>query len=335
MPRWRRATGSLKTPSSTRVLARYVAQRLAAAVAIVIVVSIIVFSFIHLAPGGAEQAIGGRFATPAQLELIRERYGLNDSLPVQYWRYLGQLVRGDMGDSITRRMPVSEAISAGMKVTAPLMIISFVLIATIGAAGGTLAAYRRGGLADRTITILSIGGASTPAFATATILLFIMGVTLGWLPTFGTGEGFADRARHLILPVMTLTIFGTASLVKITRARVSQVLAEDHVTFARARGLRGQYILVHSVLRNAGVQIVTIFGALLLSLIGGAILTEVALGLEGVGALLVDSIASRDLPVIQGITLLITIFIVVVNLAVDLLYFALDPRIRVQMQKAA
>jgi peptide/nickel transport system permease protein len=314
---------------SPRSLIAFVLRRLAAAVLILFVVSALTFSFIYLAPGGPEQTIGGRFATPEQLAAIRANYGLDEPLPAQYWDFVIRAAQFDLGDSLSTREPVATAIGERMKVSAPLVLVSFALIALIGTALGALAAYRRGRPVDRFLVGLSIAGASAPAFATAIILLFLFGVQLGWFPTFGTGEGLAGRAEHLVLPIITLTISGVAAMLKITRTRVAQVLQEDHVTFAQARGLSRRYILTRSVLRNAGIQIITQSGAILLALVAGGILVEVAFGLDGVGVLFVEAISARDIPLIQAVSLLIAAFIVTVNLIVDLLYFALDPRVRV------
>ena len=163
-----------------------------------------------------------------------------------------------------------------MAITAPLILVSFALIMAIGLALGTLAAYRRGRALDRFVVRVSLAGAGAPTFATAIVLLYVFGVELGWLPVFGDGEGLADRARHLVLPIATLTIAGVAAMLKVTRTRVVEVLQEDHVTFAHARGLLAALILTRSVLRNAGIQIVTQSGAILLALIAGAILVEVS-----------------------------------------------------------
>ncbi len=309
---------------------QFTARRLLAAALVVLAVSALTFSFIHLAPGGPEQTIAGRFATPEQLEGIRDSYGLDDPLPAQYADYLVHAVRLDFGNSISTREPVVTAMQDRLGVTAPLILGSFVLICILGTGLGTLAAYRKGSGLDRFLVGVAVTGASAPAFATAIILVFVFGVQLGWFPTFGDGEGLADRARHLVLPVIALTLVGVASMLKITRARVAQVLQEDHVTFARARGLRPSYIVGRSVLRNAGIQVVTQSGVILLALVAGGVLVEVTFGLNGVGALFIKAIEARDIPVIQAVSLLITLFIVLVNLAVDLLYFALDPRVRAQ-----
>jgi peptide/nickel transport system permease protein len=317
-----------------RALIDFVLRRLAAAAAVLVVVSALTFSFIHLAPGGPEQTIGGRFATPEQLASIRAAYQLDDPLPVQYLRFFGGAVRLDFGNSLTTRQPVDEAIAQRMQVTAPLVLVSFALIVLGGTALGTLAAYRRGSALDRALVGFAVAGAGAPAFAMAMILIFVFGVKLGWFPTFGEGETLSERAEHLVLPIATLTITGVAAMLKITRARVADVLQEDHVTFAQARGLSRRYVVGRSVLRNAGIQIVTQSGALLLALVAGAILVEVTFGLEGVGALFVQAISTRDIPLIQAVSLLITAFIVTVNLVVDMLYFALDPRVRVAAVRA-
>jgi len=320
---------------SGNVIARFLARRLAAAVLVLLVVSVVVFLLIHLAPGGPEQAAGGEFATPQQLANIRASLGLDDPLAEQYWRFLSNAVGLDFGSSIATREPVLDAIGRGLQVTAPLVLVSFLLICTIGTALGTLTAHRAGGSLDRATVGLALVGASAPAFVTALILLTVFGVQLHWLPVFGTGEGFAERARHLVLPIATLTIAGTAAMLQITRTRVKEVLAEDHVTFARARGLSSRYIVGRSVLRNAGIQIVTRSGTIVVGLVSWGLLVETTFGLDGIGQLLVKAINARDIPVIQGVTLLIAAFIVTVNLVVDLLYFALDPRVRVHAEARA
>lgn len=309
-------------------VASYVARRLLGALLVLAVVSWVIFLFIHVAPGGPEQTIGGRLATPAQLEDIRERYGLDDPLTTQYARFVASAVQLDFGSSFTTRQPVTEAVSRGLQVTAPLLLVSFLLIVVIGTVLGTLAAYRAGSRTDRALVGFAVAGASAPAFATAMILLYVFAVELAWLPAFGNGEGFVDRARHLVIPVVTLTVVGAASMLKITRARVAHVLGEDHVTFARARGHSTWHTLTRSVLRNSGVQIATMAGVVMLELIAGCIVVEIALSLNGAGALLVSAVSTRDIPLVQGLTLLITVFILAVNILVDLFYFVIDPRLR-------
>jgi len=318
-----------------KAIATFLARRLAAAVLVLLVVSVVVFLLIHLAPGGPEQAVGGEFATPQQLANIRASLGLDDPLAAQYWQFLSHAVTLDFGSSIATREPVVDAIRSGLGVTAPLVLVSFLLICLIGTALGTLAAYRAGGPLDRATVGLALVGASAPAFVTALILLTIFGVQLQWLPVFGDGDGFVERARHLVLPIATLTIAGTTAMLQITRTRVKEVLGEDHVTFARARGLSSRYVIERSVLRNAGIQIVTRSGTIVVGLVSWGLLVETTFGLDGVGSLLVKAINARDIPVIQGVTLLIAAFIVTVNVVVDLLYFALDPRVRMQREVRA
>lgn len=313
-----------------REIVGYAGRRVVGAVLVLLVVSVAIFLLVHLAPGGPEQAVAGQFATPEQLAAIRANLGLDDPLPIQYLRFLGDVARLDLGNSFSTREPVVASIQSGLTVTAPLVLISFVLICTIGIALGTLAAYRAGGPIDRAAMGLALVGASSPAFVTAVVLLTVFGVELGWLPVFGTGEGLVDRAQHLVLPIVTLTIAGVAAMLHITRTRVKQVLEEDHVTFARARDLSPTHVMLRSVLRNAGIQIVTQSGVIFVGLVSWVLLVEVTFGLDGAGALLADAIAARDIPVIQGVTLLMAAFIVAVNVLVDLLYSALDPRVRVE-----
>lgn len=312
----------------SRPLLTFIARRLAAALAILVVVSALTFELIHLAPGGAEDVLAGQFATPARLEAIRQRYGLDDPLVVQYGRFVRDAVHGDFGASLITREPVLTAIKDRLGVTAPLVLASFLLTVVLGTALGVVSAYRKGRPVDRLMVGVSTAGASSPLFATATILLYVFGVELGLLPTFGEGDGLSERVSHLVLPVATLTLFGVAGMLKITRTRVAEVLEEDYVTFARSRALSSRYVVLSVVLRNAGIMVVTQSAVILLALVGGEILVESVFNLNGLGALFVRAVSQRDVALVQGIILLLTAFIVLVNLLVDLLYFALDPRVR-------
>ncbi|TMR34104.1 ABC transporter permease [Actinomadura geliboluensis] len=314
--------------SAMPVLARFLARRVASAAAVLLLVTIAVFLLVHLAPGGPEQAVGGKFATVEQQREIRASLGLDDPLPVQYGRFLERAARLDFGTSFTTRQDVTEAIGEALQVSGPLVLVSFALITVIGTAAGTLAALRAGGPLDRLVVGGGLLGAASPTFVTALVLLTVFGVKLRWLPVFGDGDDPADRALHLVLPIATLTIAGTAAMLQITRTRVLEVLREDHITFARARGLPHRRIIGRFVLRNAGIQVVTRSGTILVGLVSWGLLVEMTFGLNGVGALLVKAINERDVPTVQGVTMLIAASIVAVNVAVDLLYFTLDPRVR-------
>lgn len=307
----------------------YVARRLISAVVVVIVVSILVFAFVHAAPGGPEQSIAGRFATPEQLAAIREQYRLDDPLWVQYGHFASSVLHLDFGTSYSTREPVMESIVRSAGITIPVIVVGWGAALLLGTALGVASARRSGSTFDRGVLGFTSIGASSPIFATAILLSYLFGVQLDWLPTLGAGEGGLDRVRHLILPTLTLTIAALASITKVTKVRVGQVLEADHVTFATARGLPPREVLYSEVLRNSGVQLATQAGAVLVSLISAVILVEEVFDLDGLGSLLMQAIAARDIPLIQAITLFTCVFIVLVNIAADVICMLIDPRLRV------
>lgn len=311
-----------------RSIAGYVGTRLLSAVVVVVTVSIVVFAFVHAAPGGPEQSIGGRFATADQLAAIRQQYHLDQPLWAQYGQFLSSAVRLDFGTSYAMREPVTAAIGRATATTIPLVLVGWAAATVLGTALGVFSARRAGTPSQRAVLGFTVLGASSPIFATAILLSYVFGVQLGWLPTLGEGNGGSDRILHLTLPALTLTIAALASIVKVTTVRVGQVIEEDHVTFATARGLSSRRVLHGAILRNSGVQLVTQAGAVLVSLFSAVILVEEVFDLDGVGSLLLHAISARDIPVIQAITLFTSIAIVVLNLAVDLLCLAIDPRLR-------
>ncbi|HLU55900.1 MAG TPA: ABC transporter permease [Pseudonocardia sp.] len=304
------------------------ATRSVGAVAVLLAVTVVVFLFVHLAPGGPEQALAGREATPEQLAAIRARYGLDDPLWQQYLRYLGALTHLDLGTSLLRREPVTRSIGQAAGVTAPLVLISWLLAAVAGTALGMFTALRAGSRLDRVVLALTVLAASTPVFATGLLLAWVFGIQLDWLPVLGAGRDGGDRARYLVLPILTTTLVLLASSTRFARVRIGQILEEDQVTFARARGLSTSYVLVRIVLRNAAVQTITLSGAVLIAMLGGLVVVEQVFALPGLGTLLVTAIGARDIPVIQGVTLVVAVAVVVVNLVVDLLCLAVDPRMR-------
>lgn len=309
-------------------VARFIAWRLLSSVAVLFVVTFVVFAFMHAAPGGPEQSIGGRFASPEQLEAIRERYHLNDPLWSQYGQFVGSALHLDFGTSFSLRQSVTTAISGAAGLSISLLVIAWFASTVIGVFLGVVTARRPGGLLDRAVLGLTVVGASSPVFVTGILLAFVFGVALDWLPTLGSGTPGLDRVTHLILPAATLTILALASTSKVARVRIGQVQEEDHVTFARARGLSSAHLLWNSVLRNAGVQIVTQASASMIALVGALIVVESVFSLDGLGTLLVSAISTRDIPMIQAITLLLATFIVLVNLVADLVCLAIDPRMR-------
>jgi peptide/nickel transport system permease protein len=239
-------------------------------------------------------------------------------------------VRLDFGTSIRTSEPVSTVLARRLGLTLFLGAFAFLIAFVFGVALGTLAALRRRSAADRLIVGTSVAGVSAPPFATGILLLYLFAVLLPWFPAFGAGSGFVDRAYHLSLPAIALAVSGMALIVKITRAAVAEVLDQDYVTFARGRGVKDTTVLHRYVIRNALIPIVTSGGLILGYMLTGAVLVEVTFALPGLGSLLVESIEYKDVPVVQGLAILAATMIVFVNLITDLVYFAIEPRLRVE-----
>ncbi len=313
----------------------YILRRLLIAVPLLIVVTLFVFALIHVAPGSPERSLlGTRPATPETLAAIRAKWNLDQSFVMQYLLWLKGVATGDFGRSIASNQPVTDAIGQRLGLTLYLGADAILLAIGLGIPLGMWAALRRGSATDRTVVGVSVLGVSAPAFATGLLLLYVFGVLLSWFPTFGAGEGFFDRAYHLTLPAVALALSLLALIVKISRAAIIDELDRDYVAFARARGLPRRRVLGRYVLKNALVPIVTAAGIIVVALVGGAVLVEVTFGLKGLGTLLVDAVIDRDIPVIQGLVLLTAVFVIVVNLGLDVLYTVIDPRIRFQKADA-
>jgi peptide/nickel transport system permease protein len=310
-------------------LAGYILRRLAVAVPLLFLISFGVFALVNLAPGDPVRAlIGSRPANAETIAAIREEFHLNDPFLVQYGKWLGQVVQGDLGRSITGNRPVARMIGDRLGVTLYLTLFGSFLVLTVGVALGMLAAFRSGSRLDRGVVMLGVLGISSPPFVTGIFLLYIFGVVLGWFPTFGPGHGFFDRFWHLVLPAVALALSVMAIVTKITRASVIEELDKDYVVFARARGLSRARIAFAYVLRNALIPVVTAAGLIVVGIIAGAIYVEVTFALPGLGSLTVDAVQKRDIPLIQGTTLFFAVLVVAVNLAIDVLYVLIDPRIR-------
>jgi peptide/nickel transport system permease protein len=307
----------------------FVLRRLAGLIVVLAAVSFLVFSLLYLAPGSPEQVLLGnaRAADPQTVHAIREEYNLNDPFLVRYGKWAADALRLDFGVSTRTREPVLRGIVQRLGLTAQLAGIAFVLTMIVGLPLGVLAAVRRQRAVDRTVVFSSIVGLSAPAFATGILLLYFFAVRVGWFPAFGQGEGAGDRLRHLALPAVALALTATGLVVKITRAAFVHELEQDYVTFARARGIPQRRVLGAFVLRNAATPIVTAAGLILAYMLAGSVLVEVTFALPGIGALLVDSVSAQDIPMVQGLAMLIAAMVVLVNLAVDLAYPVIDPRI--------
>ena len=316
-------------------LVLYIGRRILALVALIFVISFVVFSLLYLAPGSPEQVLlGARPSTPETIAAIREEYHLNDPFLVQYADWARDALQFDFGRSIRTNEPVVDAISDRFKLTLQLGGLAFLITIVLGIPLGVLAAVRSRTSIDRGVVSLSVVGVSAPAFATGILLLYVFAVELGWFPVFGEGSGVVDRLHHLALPALALALTGMGLVLKLTRTAVIGSLDQDYVTFARARGISNQRVLVAYALRNALVPIITAAGLLLAYMLAGTVLVEVTFALPGLGSLLVDSVRTLDVPMVQALAILIATLVVVVNLVADIVYVAVDPRISFARVKA-
>jgi peptide/nickel transport system permease protein len=310
-------------------LFHFILRRLAVAVPLLLLISFGVFALIKLAPGDPIRAlIGSRPANAETIAAIREEFHLNDPFLVQYGKWLGHVIVGDLGRSITGNRAVIAMIRDRLGLTIYLSLMGATIVLVAGVALGMLAAFRAGSRLDRAVVMVGVVGISSPAFVTGIFLLYVFGVVLGWFPTFGPGRGFFDRGWHLVLPALALALSVMAIVTKITRTAAVEALNKDYVTFARARGLSATRVAFAYVLRNALIPVITAAGLIVVGLVAGAIYVEVTFALPGIGSLTVDAVQKRDLPLIQGTTLLFSVFVVVINLLIDVIYVMIDPRIR-------
>lgn len=315
-------------------LALFVARRLVALLLLLVVISVAVFALLDAAPGSTEQILlGTRPASPEAVASVREQFHLDDPFLARYARWAADAVRFDFGRSITTNRPVLDTIRQRLGVTLRLGGLAFILTLLIGIPLGVLAAMNRDSPLDRLVVGLGVIGVTAPAFATGILLLYVFAVRLEWFPVFGQGSGFFGTLRHLALPAFALALTAVALVLKLTRTAVADALERDYVAFARARGISGTRIVTAYALRNALVPIVTSAGLVLAYLLGGAVLVEVTFALPGLGSLLIDSVSGKDMPVVQGVALTVATTVVLINLATDLMYLVIDPRIG--MERAA
>lgn len=311
-------------------IAGLILRRIAVAVPLLFIISLGVFALVHIAPGDPVRALlGTRASDPETLNNLREKYHLNDPFIVQYGKWLWQVLQGDLGRSINGNRKVWNAIADRGSVTIALSLLGTAIVLIFGIALGMVAAFKRGTRLDRAMVMFGVFGISSPAFVTGIFLLYFFGVVLGWFPTFGAGDDhFLDRLWHLTLPALALALSVMAIVVKITRAAMIEELDKDYVTFARARGLSAARITFAYVLRNALIPVITAAGIVVVGLLASAIYVEVTFALPGLGSLIVDAVQKRDIPLIQGTTLVFSCFVVAINLIIDVVYTLIDPRIR-------
>lgn len=309
----------------------FVVNRILSIVAVLFVVSFLVFTLLALSPGSiVSTLIGTRPATPELIAALEAQYRVNDPFLVQYWHWLTNALQGDLGNSVRTGEPVTTLIASRLPLTIELATYALILVVLVGIPLGMLAGMRRGQPVDRLTSSMAMVAMSAPSFAIAILLIWIFGVWLNWLPVYGAGEGFFERLRHLTLPAVSMAVAMTALLHRQTRAATMHVMDQDYITFARARGVSRGRILTTYALRNTALPIITTAGVVLIVALSGTVLVERVFALQGVGTLMIDSVDFNDIPVVQGLALLIALLIVVVNQIVDLLSLIIDPRTRMR-----
>jgi peptide/nickel transport system permease protein len=313
------------------VLRRYLAKRLLVAVPSLLIASLIVFTLPRLIPGDVVVLMLAEKAYAKDIDELRAKLGLDRPLPVQYFEWLGKAARGDLGESLWTKRPVLEEIGQRLPVTFELAMLGLVVALIIAIPVGVISAARQDTLADYVARSAAILGLSIPAFWLATLLIVLPAIWWGWRPVTGFVEFSQDPIGHvaqLLLPAAILGIAVGAALMRLTRGMLLEVLRQDYVRTAWAKGLGERVILMKHALRNAVIPVVTLLGTQLPQIIGGTVIIETVFGLPGMSRFLFDAINQRDYPVIQGVNLVVVSVIVLVNLAVDTLYAVLDPRIR-------
>ena len=314
-------------------LGRYVLRRLLSIVPVILGVTIVVFLLIKLVPGDVASVLLGPEATPVEIEALRKALGLDEPLQVQYFRWLGSAIQGDLGDSIEYRVPVQALIFDRLGNTLILTLTALFLSTSVGVTIGVISATRQHSFFDRIGMLVALFGNSMPAFWLGMLLILTFSLRLSWFPVGGMysirgDEGLLDLAHHLVLPAIALGSLSMAIIARMTRSCMLDVLTQDYVWVARAKGLKEHTVVLVHALRNALPPVATVVGLRFGTMLGGAVLTEIVFSWPGVGRQLYQAISTRDLPVIQGGILLIALGFVFINLMVEILNAYLDPRVR-------
>ena len=304
-------------------MGRYFVRRILETIPLMLIISIFVFMFIHLLPGDPAKTLAGVEATPEEVEAIREEFGLNDPLLVQYGNYMKDLLRGDMGRSLKSSTPVTELILSRFKYTIQLVFAGVLWAPALGIFIGVMCAIKRGKAFDLGGMLFAIAGLSAPGFWVGLMLIQVFAVNLRLLPSGGL-----DSWRSLILPSVVMGLGIMATLARYSRSSMLETLREDYVRTARAKGQKESVVMFRHAFKNSLIQVVTILGLQIGGLLSGSVITETIFSIPGMGRLLVDSIAYRDYPAIQGLLMIFALQYVLINLFVDLLYGVINPKIR-------
>jgi peptide/nickel transport system permease protein len=309
----------------------HIVRRIAATIPVMGIVALFVFSLLYIAPGDPAAVIAGDQASPEDIEKIRTGLGLDRPFLVRFGEWSWNILHADLGTSMFTGLPVTKLIAQRLEPTLSLMVVTLILAVTIAVPMGVVAAWKAGTWVDRSLMAFAVFGFSVPVFVVGYVLAYVFALQLDWLPVQGytpLSRGFWPWLENLVLPAVALGCVYIALIARITRASMLEVLQQDYIRTARSKGMgQGGILFVHA-LKNAAVPIVTVIGIGVALLIGGAVVTESVFAIPGLGRLTIDAIVRRDYPVIQGIVLLFSFVYVLVNLAVDLIYTLLDPRIR-------
>ena len=309
----------------------YIGRRLLATLPVMAVVAVFVFAMLRLTPGDPAAILAGASATTQDVADIRAKLGLDQPIVAQFLAWIGRMATGDFGESFFFKKQVAELVADRIEPTLMLTLTTMTLSILVAVPLGVLAAYRQGTWIDRIVMGFAVLGFSVPVFVIGYVLIYVFAIQLSWLPVQGyqpLAEGIRECLRRLVLPSVTLSVIYIALIARITRTSVLEVLGEDYIRTARAKGLTNVVVLMRHALRNAAVPIVTVVGIGIALLIGGVVVTESVFSIPGLGRLTVDAVLARDYPTIQAVILLFSFVYVLVNLVVDLLYTVLDPRIR-------
>ena len=309
----------------------YIFRRLLATIPVMVVVALFVFFLLHLTPGDPAAVIAGDDATPEAIEGIRHKLGLDRPIYEQFGIYVSNLLRGDLGTSIFSNLPVLTLVMQRLEPTIVLAVSTLVLAIAFAVPMGVLAAWKARTVVDRVVMGFSVLGFAVPVFLVGYVLIYIFAIELKWLPVQGyrpLSSGIGQTARSIVLPAFALSMVYTALIARMTRASMLQVLSEDYIRTARAKGVATVWVLLRHALKNAAVPIVTVIGIGLTLLISGVVITETVFNIPGLGRLTVDAILKRDYPIIQGLIILFAGVMVLLNLLIDISYVFFDPRIR-------
>jgi peptide/nickel transport system permease protein len=309
----------------------FIARRLIAIVPVLTIVAVLIFMMLRLTPGDPAAVIAGDNATSDQIADIREKLGLNLPLWQQFGIWIGNILQGNFGESFFFKKNVTELIAQRLEPTLALGTCTILFAIVVAVPIGVMAAYKQGSVFDRIVMGFAVIGFSVPGFVIGYCLIYVFAIELGWLPVQGyirIGVNFWQFLERMVLPSITLSVGFIALISRITRASVLEVLNEDYIRTARAKGLSNRIVLMRHALRNAAVPIMTVIGIGIAIVLGGAVVTESVFGLPGLGRLTVEAVLSRDFPTIQAVILMFSVVYVLVNLLIDISYTFFDPRIR-------